>query len=230
MNRQAEESKRAASNSRHSSTYHGKGEGLLQKRIIATADELDEAIGKLVRRFAFVGYKNIGHFAKRFCEHFGLSELPRDPFRLLPEVFGIQLERGALDKSTAAQWIRANGVYTIQTSLYRDVNQLALSLWHEFAEIMFAHPRFPSRLTTDKECQIATLFAVHVMMPEAEVRAVADEFRNTNISSKTGVIANRFGVSPTAARCRLGELGLLPDRNGEKRRWVKVPVNTKASD
>jgi predicted transcriptional regulator len=196
----------------------------LQKQLIATAEDFDREAAKLVRRFAYVRRKNIAHFAMRFAEHFGLGEIPRNPQRILPEVFGISLDRAMLARSTPAEWIRFNDHYTIRFSAHREGEQIALTLWHELAEILFANERFPTRLTSDQECDLATLFAVHLMMPENDVRELAAELGHSAESDKTANLAARFGVSMTAMRCRLGELGLVVGRAGAKQRWIKVPV------
>lgn len=196
----------------------------MQKRIIESADDFDAVVGRLVRRFAYVRKRNMRHFAARFCEHFGLDEPPRNPFRILPEVFGIRLERVCLPRTTPAEWIRVNGNYVIRYSAHRPHDQLALTLWHELAEIVFANPRFPSRYTTDQECDLAMLFAVNVMLPEDYVRAAVEEIGHSADSDKTVNLAAGFGVSRTAMRVRLGELGLLPSRYGQRYRWIKVPV------
>ena len=184
----------------------------MQKPLAITADDLDRKLSRFLYRWAWVRAKNMPHFARRFCEQFRLTELPRDPFSILPNTFGIELERETLGRATAAQRIRINGSYTIQHTAHRRTEQITLSLWHEFAEIMFAHPRFPSRIDPERECRLATLFAVNVMMPEADLRAAAEDVGHPDRDDKTVVLASRFSVSVSAMRLRLAELGLKANR------------------
>ncbi len=54
---------------------------------------------------------------------------------------------------------------------------------------------------------LAGKFAVHVMMPEQDVRLQAAELRHPEVN-KSFVLASRFGVSKSAMLIRLKELGL----------------------
>lgn len=178
----------------------------MQRPLATNADELDALFGRFVSKYARVGASNIERFAERFCETFGLSEFPRDPRLYLP-LFGIRLETDDLPRGVRGVWIRSGGLYRVSHSRYH-AGLLGLVLWHELFEILSANPRFPTRLATVTEERLATQFAVHAMMPEQEVRRQAAELRHPQEHDKSGVLSARFGVSMTAMRLRLKELGL----------------------
>lgn len=181
----------------------------MQRPQASNADELDALFGKVLLKYARIGTSNIHSFAERFCEKFGLTEFPRDPRMYLP-LFGIVLEAENLGRGVRAVWVRAGGFYRIAHSRYHE-GQLGLVLWHELFEIISANPRFPTRLPPEVEERVATQFAVHVMMPETEVRRQAAEMRHPEGQDKTHVLSARFGVSIAAMRLRLRELGLSHD-------------------
>ncbi len=193
-----------------------KGHHNVQQPSARTAEELDAQIERFLYRFRRVGAFNIKRFAESFCEHLGLHEFPRNPVVYLP-TFGIHLQPAALN-GVRAVWLRAGGVYLIQYSRFLS-GQLGIVLWHEFFEMMSAHPRFPTRLPPELEERLATLFAVHVMMPEDEVRAQAAELRHPELD-KSRVLAARFGVSWTAMRVRLRELGLVRRQGLARERYM----------
>ncbi|MCC6485574.1 MAG: ImmA/IrrE family metallo-endopeptidase [Armatimonadetes bacterium] len=178
---------------------------LMQRFVATTATELDAQLGRFVRRFSRIGTQNISVFAQRFCEVFGLHEIPRNPAIYLP-TFGVKLEPATLSRGVRAVWLRAGDLYTIQYSRHQS-ERLGLVLWHEFFEIMSALPVFPTRLPSQIEERLATQFAVYLMMPEELVRVQAAELRHPEIN-KSRVLADRFGVSMAAMRLRLRELGL----------------------
>lgn len=177
----------------------------MQRALAATASELDHVLTKFVRRFSRVGAGNIAGFAERFCQHFGLHELPRDPLVYLP-LFGVKMQPALLSRGVRAVWLLAGNLYTIQYSMHHP-GRLGLVLWHEFFEIMSALPAFPTRLPGELEERLATQFAVYLMMPEESVRVQAAELRHPEID-KSRVLADRFGVSMSAMKLRLRELGL----------------------
>lgn len=184
----------------------------MQNPIALTASDLDAALTTFLRRYAYVRRKNIEHFAHSFCCHFGLAEIPRDPFNILPYHFGITLQPALLPRPVRASWIRLSNTdsYLIHYSNHSPHHRLSLVLWHEFFEIMSAHQAFRTRLTTEEECDLATLFAVNVTMPRQDILAAAHELGHPHIQDKTGVLASRFGVSYLAMKLRLAQLGLAP--------------------
>ncbi len=169
---------------------------------------VDGLISEMVRPLARVGRSNIAAFAAAFCHRVGLEGLPRHPARLLPAL-GVQLVPAAFPEDLGAAWCRTREHYLISYSRHRTRHASpALSIWHEFFEIIAANPHFPSRLPPEELERLASLFAVHVMMPEQEVRRQAADLGHPHTLNKSRVLASRFGVSVSAMRLRLRELGL----------------------
>lgn len=175
-------------------------------RPAASAQDLDTLVGRLVRPWSSIGFPNIAAFAGYFCRKLGLRAIPRDPVRLLP-LLGVRLEPGLLPRDVKAVWCRTGAEYRIGYSRHL-AGRVSLALWHELFEILASHPLFPSRLSSRERERLATLFAVHVMMPEEQVRRQAAELGHPLRMNKSRVLASRFGVSVAAMRCRLRELGL----------------------
>jgi hypothetical protein len=180
----------------------------MQGAIVENACQLDVLIGKCLRKYAYVDQRNIARFAERFAHSCGLTAIPRNPFTLLPEQFGIRLSRTLLPRQIAAQWMLCDGIYVFEYSGHRQQHTLSIALWHEFFEVISSHSCFPSRLSTDVECKLGTLFAVNLLMPEQTLRAVAKEVGHPD-QDKAAVLAGRFGVSTAAMRVRLKELELV---------------------
>ena len=178
----------------------------MQPPLFKSAEEFDQNLGKFLFNFKRVGAFNVQRFAESWCDRFGVHDFPRDPRQHLP-LLGIGLESASMGRGVRAVWLRTGDQYRIQYSRFLD-GRLGLVLWHEFFEILSAHPRFPSRLPPEAEERLATQFAVHVMMPEMDVRRNAAELRHPHELDKTRVLAGRFGVSLMAMRIRLRELGL----------------------
>ncbi|MEI6916374.1 MAG: ImmA/IrrE family metallo-endopeptidase [Armatimonadota bacterium] len=158
--------------------------------------------------------KNIEVFACRFSEKFGIREFPRDPREYLPR-FGIAIERSQSHPEAEATWLRTGSIYTIAVSPLMAGPQIALKIYHELFEIMSAHPSFPEILPGPHEEKLATQFAVHLMMPAADVRAQAKALGHP-AEDKSAVLANRFGVSLSAMGIRLRELKIAPKRAPRK--------------
>jgi len=116
--------------------------------------------------------------------------------------------------SGRANWMRAGNTYEIKAPAHLDSN-LSVTLWHEFFEILSAHPKFPHLLPPEIEETVATQFAIHVLMPESDVRLQAAELHHPQVN-KSFVLASRFGVSKSAMLIRLKELGLSA-RRGTRR-------------
>lgn len=194
----------------------------MQQPIALTADQFDERLSHFFAETDYTASDNMRWFAAAFCRHFRFRRIPRDPFVILPEVFGIELRRVILPEPTRAQWIRLprRNLYVIEYSEHRTPQTLSLSLWHELAEIIFAHPDFPERITSNIECRLATGFAVNITMPEVAVRRIAAEYGHPK-QDKTYTLAARFGVSKTAMRIRLEEFGLA-HRNGHRDRRIST--------
>lgn len=180
----------------------------MQPPLFRNAEQMDEHIGRFLYGFRRVGQFNIHRVAASFADKFGLHTFPRDPRQHLPQ-FGILLEQVSLPRGVRAVWLRAGDCYTIRYSMHM-AGRLGLVLWHEFFEMMSANPRFPSRLKTEEEERLATLFAVHLMMPEEAVRDQAARLGHPANVDKTRVLAARFGVSAGAMTIRLRELDLAP--------------------
>lgn len=175
----------------------------MQLPLATTADDLDAKLAPFLSRWKAVGRPNIERFAFRFCERFGVHDIPRDPRLYLPHL-GVRIAHG-VPRAGRASWIRTD-TYEIRAPVHLDA-KLGLTLWHEFFEMMSAHPSFPSALPCPFEENLAGKFAVHVMMPESDVRLQAAELHHPEVN-KSFVLASRFGVSKTAILIRLKELGL----------------------
>ncbi len=177
----------------------------MQPPLATSADELDALLARFLYRFRRVGASNIRKFAESCCEFLGVHDLPREARRYLP-LIGIRLESAVLGAGVRAVWLRLPDAYVIQYSRHH-AGKLGVVLWHEFFEILSSHPKFPTRLPSESEERLATLFAVHVTMPESEVRRQAAELGHAG-QNKSRVLASRFGVSHAAMLLRLRELGL----------------------
>lgn len=190
----------------------------MQDPIAVTASELDRAVTPFLRKYAYVDQRNIASFAEHFCEKFRLNSIPRDPFTLLPEQFGVEIRRTSRPGAAPAIWMRdtETDCYVIQTGSYRVGRTLVLSLFHELFEILSSNEAFPTRLGSSQECELAWKFATHVTMPEKALRTMAAELGHPAIQDKTDVLASRFNVSVSAMRLRLKSLGL-----GAKRECFK---------
>ena len=100
-----------------------------------------------------------------------VTAIPREPYLLLPEHFGIRIVKD--NKClTPAQWMldEVESRYVISVSGHCYGPLLAIRLWHELFEIMSSNKCFPSRLPSDLECNLGNLFAVHLLMPESDVK------------------------------------------------------------
>lgn len=167
----------------------------MQHTLTPTAASLDAKLEELLKEFDRVDSSNIRSFAARFCQFFGLTEIPRDPFVIFSEVFGIELRHAIMPRSCPAQWGLNGDRYEIEYSEHRDSETLSLTLWHELFEIISAHPAFPTRLTSDIECKIATMFAINVTMPEKAIRIIAEKYGHPELQDKTFSLAYRFSSS-----------------------------------
>lgn len=186
----------------------------MQYPVSTTATEFDRAVTPLVRKYAYVDQRNIAAFAAQFCKTFQINSIPRDPFSLLQEHFGIEIRRSNRPSTVPAQWMLDTEAdrYVIQTGDYRVGRQLALSLLHELFEIIASNEAFPTRLGSSQECELAWQFAINVAMPEDAIRQMAAELGHPETQDKTDVLASRFNISTTAMRMRLKALGLACKR------------------
>jgi len=187
----------------------------MQDPIALSASELDKTVKPFLLKYAYVDQRNIASFTEQFCVKFNLNSIPRDPFTLLPEHFGIHIERMSRPSNVPAQWMLDSDAdrYVIQTSSYRTSRALVLSVFHEFFEILSSNESFPSRLGSTQECELAWQFATHITMPEKIVRTMAADLGHPDICDKTDVLASRFNVSLSAMRLRLKILGISAKPN-----------------
>lgn len=186
---------------------------------ILTASEFDQKLGGFLARWSRIGERNIETFALRFCEQFGVNELPRDPRWHFRE-WGIVLKDGLTEGGERAAWMRLGDTYTITAQFSIDP-QLSFVLWHEFFEILREHPSYPMssrQMTTAHTERLANKFASHVLMPREVVKQLATELGHPDLD-KTPNLAARFGVSLSAMRTTLRELGLSPRRTLTARRF-----------
>lgn len=183
----------------------------MQEPIAVTADQLDEVIGGFVSRFSYIDIRNIEEFTNQFSEAFRLTGIPRDPFCLLPEMFGIEMRR-PINRIMAmpAQWLRDddNNCYIIEVSEFRLGRPGVLSLWHEFFEIIASNICFPTRLGSNLECELAKRFAIYITMPENVIREMAKSCGHLKDGDKTLNLADKFNTSIQSMGYRLKELGL----------------------
>lgn len=140
-------------------------------QLARTAGELDELMARLLRRFAFVGARNIEFFADRTAQSLRLTELPRDPHEALPRL-GIALERAALSPPSRAVWARAGERYLIQYGQHEGRAGSSFSLWHEFFEMMASHGAFPTQLAGPALERLADRFAAAMLMPAPARKSV----------------------------------------------------------
>ena len=187
----------------------------MQKPLARNAEELDRLLGRFLRRYAFVRLDNIASFAERLAEFLKAPTLPRDPFQLLPSL-GIRLRRRTLSAPSRAIWTRTDNCYTIYCAAHESSDSVAFSLWHEFFEILAHHPNFPTHLSPFWEERLANKFATNLLMPEQAVRQLERKFAS-NPDCLVPVLAEKYGVSRTAMRKRLQELGLLLPRSRHSR-------------
>lgn len=168
------------------------------------AEGLDHLLDRFLRRFAFIGPTNIETVAERFARFTKATEVPRDPFEILP-LLGVKIERAILTRGTRAVWKREDNHYVFRVSQHRSQASTRFGLWECMFEIMVSHPRFPSALAPGVRNRLAGKFASLVLMPESAVRAAANKFQ-TNPGALVPILAEKFGVGMTAMRFRLREL------------------------
>ena len=112
-----------------------------------------------------------------YSQTIGVVEFPRDPRHYLP-MLGVAIAQG-VPTSGRANWMRAGNTYEIKAPAHLDSN-LSVTLWHEFFEILSAHPKFPHLLPPEIGETVATQFAIHVLMPEQEgLRALPHDVAST---------------------------------------------------
>jgi len=148
-------------------------------------------------------------FARRVARFLALPPPPRHaapPLRAL----GLDIEREALPAGLYAVWSLDSGRYRVRVSPFLSPPRADFALWHEWFEIMASRPCFPrapgcAPSGRDLE-RMADRFAARLMMP---ADAVARAARTVPaVAEKAGVLAGRFGVSASAMRRRLREMGL----------------------
>jgi Zn-dependent peptidase ImmA (M78 family) len=178
----------------------------MRKPKATDADELERALARFWRRWAYVSQRNVEAFAGSFAEWIGAKRLPRDVF-LICEALGIRLRADALLAQRAA-WSQINGHYVIS---YQPVEgsrgRASFSIAHELAEIIFSHPRARPLMDASEERRLANHFATALLMPADEVKARFENYR-ANRTNLAPLIARDCKTSETAVRRRLRELGL----------------------
>ena len=178
----------------------------MQKPLAADADGLDLLLGKFLRRYAYISLTNIESLSDQFARFIRATEVPRDPFHLLPHL-GIALERKLLSPPSRAIWTRQDNRYIIYYSAHDRTASANFSLWHELFEILASHPQCPSALSPWLHERLANKFASFMLMPREAVLTQAARFRR-NPEYLVTILSQRFLVSQTAMRKRLYELGI----------------------
>lgn len=183
----------------------------MQPPLARTEAELARLLDTFLGRFAYVGARNLEAFAERFAACLKATEVPRDPFHLLPAL-GITVERTALAPRRRAMWTREGTAYRVYVSQHDPPGEAHLSLWHEMFEMLAERPRFPTALSPAALERLADRFAALMLMPAGPLAEQAAGLA-TNPSGLVRVLADRFGVTPAAMRSRLYELGILRPRS-----------------
>jgi len=192
----------------------------MQPRRARDATALERLLDRCVGRFAYVGLDNLEAFAEAFARTLRATEIPRDPFHLL-DTLGISLQPTASLPPRRALWTREGNRYTIFYSRYDRPATARFSLWHEAFEMLAERPGFPSSLPPATECRLADRFAALMLMPRRPLLAQAATLQE-NRHAMPAVLAARFGVSITAMRLRLRELGMLTERTHPRHPGAKV--------
>jgi len=189
-----------------------------------TAGSADPRVVKRVararRRFAFVNWSNVAHFAETMAAALGAEAFPRDPSRLLPRA-GVEVVRVASPERGA--WRRGPARIEVSDRLGRGT--AAYAIWRAWFGGLLPPPSLagepaPGLQLAPTEVKLARLsarFAAHVLMPEARVNEQAQRLRG-NPEQMPEILAEWFGVSRAAMRRRLAELDLLPIRPPYSRR------------
>jgi len=176
-------------------------------QLFDNAEEFDVFVEKFLRRYAFVNHKNMHAFAEAFALYIKATEVPRDPFLLLP-MLGITLQRDSLSRASRAVWVRTANGYFIHYSQYESRASVRFSLWHEIFEILCHHPGFPSVFNPYWKERLADRFSAAVLMPEWAIREEMQRFA-TNAEAMPYILSDRFGVSLSAMRRRMREVNNL---------------------
>jgi len=178
----------------------------MRKPKAANADELERALARFWRKWAYVSHKNIEAFAESFAEWIGAKRLPRDVF-LICEALGIRLRADAMLARRGA-WSQVGRRCVIS---YQPVEgsrtRASFTIAHELAEIVFSHPRARPLLDAAEERRLANRFATALLMPADEVKALFEKYR-ANRANLVSLIARDCNTSEAAVRRRLRELGL----------------------
>lgn len=173
---------------------------------IASATELDALLAGILQHFRRVTVANMPTFADAVCDALGFHCCPREAKPLLHQV-GVRFDYRDPQPGAAAWWSLEDGVYTIHTSNLLPQDELNVAAWHEFFEILYASEAFPSRYHATLQERLATTFAVHVLMPIAEVRRQCTELGHPAVD-RTGTLMARFGVPYAVMQARLRQLSL----------------------
>jgi hypothetical protein len=191
-----------------------------------TAGSADPRVVKRVararRRFVFVNWGNVAHFAETMAAALGAEAFPRDPSVLLPRA-GVEVVRVASPERAA--WYRGGPRRRIEVADNLARGTAAYAIWRAwFGGLMHppslaGEPAAGLQLapTEVKLARLSARFAAHVLMPEARVNEQAQRLRR-NPEQMPEILAEWFGVSRAAMRRRLAELDLLPIRPPYSRR------------
>jgi len=187
---------------------------------IATAEELDRALAGVLGTFRRVTPLNIAALAARTADALGFHSCPRPARPLLHQV-GVLVDRSSPPLQGLAAWSRRDGRYVIRIAGALPADRVSLVLWHEFFEILAAHPAFPSRLHDGLLEALAGSFAVHMLLPAPEVRRQCRRLGHPE-TDRTGTLASWFGVPFPVMLARLRRLGLGPRRCTGLSRPVRI--------
>jgi len=178
----------------------------MRKPKAADVDELERALARFWRKWAYVSHRNIEAFAQSFAEWVGVKRLPRDVF-LICDALGIRLRADAMLARRGA-WSQLDGRYVIS---YQPVegsrDRAAFTIAHELAEIVFSHPRARPLLDPAEERRLANHFATALLMPAQEMKGLFEKYR-ANRANLVALIARDCQTSEAAVRRRLRELSL----------------------
>jgi predicted transcriptional regulator len=167
----------------------------------------DAMLTRLVRRYAYIRPQNLETFADRVIAVSGHPEIPREP-ELIFETFGIELIIHDLHHGHAGHWQKTPDGYRVYINRHEEPSRRRFTAFHEMFEIIYSLPAFPRGTLDETQLhRMADLFSVAVLMPTPEIIDMAKALHHPDVDT-SGVLADRFGVSYSAMRIRLRELGL----------------------
>jgi Zn-dependent peptidase ImmA (M78 family) len=146
-------------------------------------------------------------------------EPPADLARVSDKL-GIRVVKQMLPADLSGVYVRTPSEVTITINNGMPPEHQRFVWAHEIGHHLLAHgskcpitadlKRAGERNPIERQCDI---FAVELLMPADKVREVAIELHHPEYHDKTRTIAARFGVSATAMRIRLRELGIASNED-----------------